>query len=391
MNPKTLEMTPQALRARRSAKWRDYDSQVLPAWIAEMDYAAVPAVQTAMQELVDRQDYGYARRNAGQPAAFLVEAFARRMSALYGWDIDPAHVLPVADLAQAKAACLAAFSEEGDSVLVQTPCYPPFRDVVRELGRRFVDYPWGIDASCSAFDPRQLDERVRADSRLILLCHPHNPTGRVLEQDELLAIGRIAHERDLIVVSDEVHAELVYPGHAHRPYAAQAQCAERAITITSAAKTFNIPGLRCGLMHFGSAGLLERFLRRVPRRLLGQPNIAGIDATVAAWEHGGEWLAAVREHLAEGRQWLVDAVASTEGIRWHAPQATYFGWIDFSQSLGGRNAARFFLEHARVAFSAGETFAPDCGSFIRFNFATSSSIRQQIWARVEHSLMRNQR
>lgn len=382
-----LEIPEDALRRRRTGKWRDYPADVLPAWIAEMDYAAAPAVRDALMALVEREDYGYGRRDGGQPVDSLAAAFARWARRAYHWEIDPAQVLAVTDLTQAKTACLVAYTKPGDVVLVNTPCYPPFREVVHTNGRVVSTYPWAEDRQGYVLDTDALRRAILPGSKLLLLCHPHNPTGRLLRREELAAIGEIAEEHGLIVVSDEVHADLVYEGHEYVPYAsASPVCARHTVTITSAAKSFNIPGLRCGVMHFSSPDLLARFLAAVPRRLLGQPGIAGIDATVAAWTHGDEWLAAVRAHLQAGREWLTQAVQAIPGLAWHPPQASYFGWIDCAGRLGARHAGQYFLEHARVAFSAGDAFDPAAGSYIRFNFATSIELRQRIWARVVDSL-----
>ncbi|MGD9942803.1 MAG: MalY/PatB family protein [Burkholderiaceae bacterium] len=386
MSKLAIECSIEQLQRRRSAKWRDFGPDVLPAWIAEMDFTAAEPVQRALQELVDRQDYGYPRRDGARPDAYLARAFAERMGTAFDWDVDAQHVVPMADLSQAKAACLTAFSRSGEGVVTQTPCYPPFRDVVRDLARRFIANPLRDGDARYELDLDAL-AAIGNDARMLLLCNPHNPTGRAFTTDELQALGALAVRHDWIVVSDEVHADLMYAERPHRPLASlSAEIAARTVTITSAAKSFNIPGLRCCVAHFGSKDLMERFVRAVPRRLLGQPSIAGIDATVAAWRDGQPWLDQVRAQLAGGRRWLMQAVASEPGLRMHEPEATYFGWIDFGKRLPPGSAAAHLLREARVAFSPGEDFAADCAGFVRFNFATSVAVREQIWARVAAAL-----
>ena len=272
------------LRERRGAKWHKFPDDVLPAWVADMDFAVAEPVQDAIRALVDQGDYGYAIRDG---ESRIQQAFAERMQARFGWRLDPECVLPVADLVQAMTACLLAFSEVGEGVVVQTPAYPPFLTTIENVRRRRDPAPLTDGGARFVCDERTLAGCIDQSTRVLMVCNPHNPTGRVLERAELEAIGRLAVERDLVVVSDEIHCDLVYPGAAHVPMGTLgAEIAARTITLNSATKGFNIAGLRCGVMHFGSEALLERFRARVPERLLGAYNVVGHDATVAAWRHG---------------------------------------------------------------------------------------------------------
>ena len=194
----------------------------------------------------------------------------------------------------------------------------------------------------------------------------------------------MAIEHDLIVIADEIHSDLVYDGRKHIPFATLgAEIAARTVTITSATKSFNIPGLRCGVMHFGTPELRRRFARAIPSRLVGGCSGLGIDATVAAWTLSDDWLDAVVAHLTAARDRVIEVLrAELPQVRCHAPEGTYLAWLDFRELHLKMPAFQFFHDHARVALSAGENFDPDCAQFARLNFATSMPILDRILERL---------
>ncbi|MBV9562245.1 MAG: PatB family C-S lyase [Bradyrhizobium sp.] len=375
-----FEMSREALRARRNAKWCQYEPDVLPAFVAEMDFAVAAPIQAAIERIVREGDYGYPRRN-GQRAEWAVAgAFSTHMKARFDWDVAPELVLPLADLVQGTYAPIIAFSDPGDGVILQTPNYPPFRDTIETTERRLIALPMRDDGRRHVFDLDEIKPQLDARTRIFVLCNPQNPTGRVFSRDELMAIAKLAIERDLIVVSDEIHSDLIYPGRRHIPFASLGpEIAARTVTLNSATKSFNIPGLRCAIMAFGDKELLARFNKRIPSKMTGQGNIIGIDATVAAWTEGQPWLDAVMRHLLQARNRVADVLsAKVPEIHLHAPEATYLAWLDCRRLELSTSAFQFFHDHARIGFSAGETFDPDCPQFVRFNFATSMTILEEI-------------
>jgi cystathionine beta-lyase len=383
-----FELTAESLLRRRGAKWHRYDGDVLPAWIADMDFDVAEPVQRALRRLVDDRDYGYPLRAGGDR---LEAAFADRMRARFGWEPDPSLVVPVADLVQAILAAIVALTEPGDGVVVQTPIYPPFLNAIASTGRRRVVDPLVDDGSRLAPDPDGLRRAADAGARLLLLCNPHNPSGRAFTRAELEEIGRTAVERDLVIVADEVHCDLVYPGARHVPVATLGdEVAARTVTLNSATKSFNIPGLRCAVMHLGSPDLLARFRRTIPDRLLGTVNVAGVDATVAAWRDGQPWLDAVMGLLAANRDGVAAwAAARAPGVRHHRPEATYLAWLDCSGLVPpGASAQRFFLEEARVALHDGADFGPGGEGCVRLNFATSPAILEELLDRMGSAIDR---
>jgi cystathionine beta-lyase len=390
----SFELPIDVLRQRRNVKWTKYAPDVLPAWVAEMDFAVPHAVQRAMERMVADQDYGYPDRGGNHGDGTLVSAFTARMKARFGWEPDPALVMPLSDLVQGMFATVLAFSEPGDGVVLQMPAYPPFQACVSDNNRRLIAQRLESTAAGWRTEPGSLDKLIDNTTRIILVCNPQNPTGRVYDQAELAEIGRVAVERDLVILSDEIHADLIYGGLKHTPIATLSpEIAARTITITSATKGFNMPGLRCGVMHFGSAALRERFHARFPSRIIGSPGVTGIDSTVAAWTHGQPWLDAVVEQLDANRR-RIDGFLDAElpALRWALPEATYLGWLDCSRLGLTGNAFDFFHDRARVAFGPGEAYDPEQGrTFIRFNFATSGRILEQILGRMAEAVRSNQR
>lgn len=389
----TFELSQSALRARRNAKWNQYGAEILPAFVADMDFAVAAPIQAAIEKIVRDGDYGYPLRNGEKADRLVANAFTRRMKSRYGWELSPDLVVPLADLVQGTYAPILAFSDPGDGVVLQIPNYPPFRDAINSTERELLALPMRDDGTRYVFDIDELEKLVNKRTRIFVLCNPQNPTGRVFSRDELLALGQCAIAHDLIVISDEIHSDLVYPGQQHIPFASLGpDIAARTVTLNSATKSFNIPGLRCAVMAFGSEELRARFHKRIPLKLTGSANIVGVDATVAAWNECQPWLDAVMKHLLRARNRVKDVLAAeAPEISFHAPEATYLAWLDCSKLRLSTSAFQFFHNDARIGFSAGETFDPDGAQFIRFNFATSMPILDEILDRFVVATRRNDR
>jgi cysteine-S-conjugate beta-lyase len=376
----SFELSVAELRARPGIKWHRYADDVLPAWIAEMDFHVAEPIQAACGRLVDGRAYGYDGANTEQS---LADTFASYMREQFGWQVGADGVVPVADLVQAQFAAVSAFTERGQGVVVQTPIYPPFLNAVRETDRRIVEHRLVDDGNRYVLDAATLPDMFDDQAPLLLLCNPHNPTGRVFERHELEAVAALAVERQLVVLADEVHADLVYPGYQHIPFASLGpDVAARTITVTSATKAYNIPGLKCGLMHFGSDELRERFRASFPNRLIGKVSSFGLEATIAAWRDGLPWLHQVMEVLGTNRDRVTQYLASElPELQHHAPEATYLAWLN-CRGLGlPASPYEFLLEQARIGLNDGAEFGPPGAGCVRLNFATAPAILDQILER----------
>ncbi|HEX3246588.1 MAG TPA: aminotransferase class I/II-fold pyridoxal phosphate-dependent enzyme, partial [Chloroflexota bacterium] len=288
------------------------------------------------------------------------------------------------DLIQALFAAIHAFSQPGDGVVLQSPIYPPFLMTIDHSKRRLDDNPLIDTGSGFELDMDGLRARVDDRTRILLVCNPHNPTGRVFTRDELTLLGELAVERDLVVICDEIHADLVYPGRTFVPFATlPSEMAARTITITSATKGFNIPGLKCGVMYFGSAELRRRFHEVIPERLLGQVNVLGVDATVAAWREGQPWLDEVMTRLVANRKRVADFVEEElPEVRHYSPEGTFLAWMDCRELKLQPSAYKFFLERAKVGLNDGAEFGTNGETCVRLNFGTSAAILEQILDRM---------
>jgi len=380
--PIEFELSESALRSRRSNKWHLHPPDVIPAFVADMDFAVAAPIQAAVARIANERDLGYAKREGEHT---IQQAYVRYLRRRFSLATDAALIQPVGDLVQGTFAAILAFSEPGDGVILHVPNYPPFREAITSTGRDLKPLVMHDTPTRHAFDVDEMRSLADSRTRIILLCNPQNPTGRVFSRAELQAIASLAVERDLIVVADEIHCDLVYPGNAHIPFVSLGpDVAARTITLNSATKSYNIPGLRCALMHFGSADLLARFHRRILPRLLGQPGVTGVDATIAAWDECQPWLDAVLAYLEKSRRYVVDVLGKEiPEIRVHLPEATYLAWLDCrALSLQQPTAFEFFLDKARIGFSAGETFEPQATQFVRMNFATSRTILDEILGRM---------
>ena len=327
------------LRARRTNKWHKFPPDVLPAWVADMDFGVAPSITAALARLTRDQEYGYAARDG-----VLAAAFVRRMERRFGWHTDPADTIAIGDLVQASFSSVMAFSEPGDAILLQLPSYPPFMRAIEDTGRRLIANPMRDDGTRWELDLGTYEAACDPRLRMLIFCHPQNPTGRAFTGAELEDVAHFAIRHDLVVVSDEIHADIVYPGNTHIPLASlHPEIAARTITITSATKSFNIPALRCAVMHFGSPALKEGFDKRIPSRLLGPPGVTGVDATVAAWDDGQPWLDEILAQLRANRDWLAATLAAElPGVTMRVPEATYLAIC--YEAREGRKVCRLSLE-----------------------------------------------
>ena len=388
--PDLMMVSSQHLRSTVSTKWGKHGPDVIGAWIADMDFAVAPAIAEAVHRYVTDGFFGYGLAALRDD---MVEAFANWWRP-YGLDASPERVVLVSELVQAMHACVAAFSEPGDGVLILTPVYPPFFGAITEQRRRVVEYRMFPRSGAYRFDADELRSLVDAKRpRMILLCHPHNPVGRVWTAEELTAIATIAEDFEMLVVSDEVHADLVFAPHTFRSFESlRPGLGCRTITITSPSKSFNIAGLRCALMHFGSNELLATFRDRVRGDLLGVPSVPGMISSIAAWQHGRPWLDTCIAQLHRNR----DAVGSEllhadTGISGTTNEATYLQWLDFSALPGvkaslaanpGSSVSDLLRKEAGVGCNNGADFGPGQEHFARLNFATSPEILSEICTRI---------
>ena len=371
------------LQTKPGAKW-NRTPVAIAAWVADMDFAPAPEVTAALTRAIATGDLGYPdwRSIVGESGA--TDAFVDRCAARYGWHIDAADTREFNDVVQAIQVVLHTCTSPGDGVVVHTPAYPPFLNSVEATGCRLVPIPAQRAESSPtgwSFDYDALDATLRAQpAKVLLLCHPHNPTGHVFQESELQVLAALGERHDLLIISDEIHADLTYAPLIHRPMALFAP--DRTVSIHAASKAFNLAGMRYAIAHFGSQ-VARAAADALPEHLLGATNLMGAVAVEAAWREGDQWLAAVVAHLDRQRLLLADLLAEhLPNIRYAPPAATYLAWLDCREIEGlGDEPSIKFLEHG-VRLSEGPNFGSEGIGFARLNFATSSTMLREIVQRM---------
>ena len=349
-----------------SVKWGKYAGRdVLPMWVADMDFAAPPVVLEALKARVDHGVLGYPHVTQS-----VVEAVLLHLERDLGWVVDPDWLVWLPGLVTGLNVACRAVGDAHSSVLTATPVYPPFTSAPKLSDRQLQtvslvqhgsDWQWDLDALVAASDET---------TKLLMLCNPHNPVGRVWRKDELLALAALAEQRDWIICSDDIHCELLLePGVRYTPLASLSpEIARRTISLFAPSKTYNIPGLGASFAVIPDAGLRRRF-ERVMAGIVPHINVLGYTAMEAAFRHGVPWRSALLDYLRGNRDRLVAAVNAMPGLKVHAPEATYLAWIDARglQLPEGMSAAQFF-EAAGVGLSPGQDFQPGAVDYVRMNF-----------------------
>lgn len=354
----------------------------LAMWVADMDFRPPEVVQAALQQMLDHGIYGY----FGDDAAYL-EAIRWWMDTRHGWDLDPAHVFTTHGLVNGTGLCVQAYTDPGDAVVLFTPVYHAFARVITAAGREVRELPLVQQDGRYQMDFASYDARMTGREKLLMLCSPHNPGGRVWTREELQAVAEFAERHDLVLVSDEIHADLVMPGHRHLPMpVAVPESAVRLVMMTATTKTFNIAGSHTGNVIIPDPALRARFAA-VMGGLGISPNSFGLHMATAAYSpEGAAWVDELCGYL-DGNRRLFDAmVTEIPGLRSMPMEATYLAWVDFSGT--GMAPAEFIArveQGARIAANHGTTFGSGGEAFLRFNFATPRARVEEAGRRLQEA------
>lgn len=365
-------------RAVPGDKWGRYAGRdVVPMWVADMDFAAPPAIIEALHARLDHRVFGY---TDAWPS--LIEAVIDGIVRDHDWRIEADWLVWLPGVVTGfNVACRMA-GEPGDAVLTATPVYPPFLRAPANNQRRLQTVDLVCDGARWQWDWDALDATLDADTRMLLLCHPHNPVGRVFDPRELTALAERAERHDLIVCSDEIHCGLVLDG-THRPIAAlDAAVARRSITLMAPSKTWNIPALYASFAIIADADLRRRY-RHAMRGLIPHPNVLGLVATEAAYREGSAWRLALLDYLRGNRERVMQAIKALPGLRTTRPEATYLAWID-CRDAGLDEPTAFFEKHG-VGLSDGRAFGAPPG-FVRLNFGCPRSLLDEGLERMRQAL-----
>lgn len=368
-----FDLSDAQLRARASLKWSTVDPDVLPAWVAEMDVRLAPAITQTLQDALSRDDAGYPSSSEGITTAFT--EFARDR---WDWHIDDNQVSVHIDAATAASKLMRHYAGPDGRVMIMPPVYNRFYDWIQVSQVQPLEVPLTDVRNGGFFDLAGIEAGLASGVRVILLCNPHNPLGRVFSTQELSQLADLAAQYDAIVLSDEIHAPLVYHGIEYTPWLTVSEAARSTgIALHTATKSWNFAGLKCGIAVRSTTGPWPAELD--PAITLNDAGFWGILATEAAFRDGRDWLDTVREHFQTQSQRLTELIAThLPGVEFHPPQASFLAWLNFRNTDLTEEPVDYFLREARVALSPGAGFGSVGQRCARLNMGTSAERLERI-------------
>lgn len=373
-------------RGTQAIKWQWYDKDVLPMWVADMDFLAPEPVIQALQDRVAHGIFGYER----YPPE-LREVIVTRLKQLYGWEVAEDALVFLSGVVPGFYLAASAFVQPDEGVMVQSPVYPPILQTAQTLGlvSNVMELTWSADGSY-AVDFDRFARTVTPQTRMFLLCNPHNPVGRVFREDELAQMAEVCLRHDVLICSDEIHCDIVFSGQRHIPIAALSpEVAAHTITLMAPSKTFNIAGLHCAFAVIPDPEVRKQF-NAARRHLVGAVNVLGYTAALAAYQEGQPWLGALLCYLEENRDLVYDFVTTyMPGVRMWKPEGTYLAWLDCREAAIPEPYVpyEFFLKEGRVALNDGVTFGPGGEGFVRLNFGCPRSLLLEGLERMREALV----
>ena len=376
-----------------SLKWdarerRGYPETVLPMWVADMDHRTAPAVVQALHERVAHGIFGYT-----SPDASYFETVAAWQSRRFGWEVDPMSIVAAGGVIPALAYAVRAFTEPGDGVVIEEPVYYPFRSILENNGRTAVNAPLVRNRKGRYVRDLAVLEAtfVASGARTMILCNPHNPVGRVWTREELLGLADLAAKLDALILSDEIHADLTYPGIRTTPFSSLPEMSNRTVTFTSPSKSFNLAGLQLANIVVPDRKRRQDFIRESNAAGYSEPNALGLAACRAAYNEGEEWLDAFREHRAENLEFLAAALEGIDGIELVEPEGTYLPWLDCRELI--RNLGieageldEFMVNEADLWLDDGAIFGDEGLGYTRINIACPRSTLKEAVDRLRRAV-----
>jgi cystathionine beta-lyase len=371
-------------RPTASEKWDRYaDRDIIPLWVADMDFRSAPAIIEALHRRIDHGVFGYT--NTSQE---LTDATVNMVQSSFGWRIEPQWLVWIPGLVCGLNITCKAVGHEGDGVMTAAPVYPPFFTAPQNAGRTLIRVPLQVEGDRWSFDFDGFENAVTASTRLFLLCNPHNPVGRVFSRNELTRLADFCTSHDMVICSDEIHNGLILDtDKPHIPIATLSpEIAQRTITLMAPSKTFNIPGLGCSFAIIPNETLRRQF-KRAMAGIVPYVNLLGLTATLAAFRDCAEWHTALLEYLRANRAAVYAVVRRMPGCRVYPVEATYLAWIDTTGA--GLNDPAPFFETAGVGLSNGKDFGAE--GFVRLNFGCPRPLLDLALDRMEAAMSKASR
>ena len=370
------------MRTHRSEKWRGFPPDVLPLFVAEMDFPIAKPIQDLLLQMVSHSDIGYLSAIPELGVAF--SNFAKRH---WNWDVNPEYVRLCTDVGVGMVEVLRVTTKPGDKVLINSPIYQNFYNWITETQVELIDVPFKRSDMNWELDFENIEKQYQSGIKVHALCSPHNPLGRIYSSEELSRIADLAKQYGVTVISDEIHAPLAFPGQKFVPFLSVSDAAaEVGICVTSASKAFNIAGLKSALIVSQSAAKNE-LLAKMPISVHFRSSILGAFAAVVAFNEGDEWLSGAISTIESNAHYLKTILNSQlPAAKYEIPQCSYLAWVDVSALNLGEDPAAVFLEKGRVAFNAGKIYGASASQFVRINLATSETVLAEAVNRMVKSL-----
>jgi len=366
-----------------SLKWGAYAADVLPLWVADMDFPAPPPVVAAVQEFAAHGVYGYTR----VPGS-LEQAVRDFLADSYDWPIEPEWLVFLPGVVPALNLVCRAWAAPGEAIMTVTPVYPPFLEAPRFQDRLLQPVPAVMEEGRWRLPLAEMEAAVTPTTRVFLFCHPHNPFGRAWEPDEVAAVVDFCHRHEIVLCSDEIHCDLLLDPVRHLPAArVSAEAARRTITLMAPSKTFNVPGLKCSVAIVPNPDLCKT-LKATHAGLVHGINIMGYVAALAGYRDGRPWLDELLRYLEANRDFLAGYVeANLPGITMRKPEGTYLAWLDCRDAGIPGNPHEFFVKEARVAVNDGKVFGLGGEGFVRLNFGCPRSMLTEALDKMQAALL----
>lgn len=373
-------------KGSNSVKWDKLEEvygkdDILPMWVADMDFEVAPPIQEALKKRVDHGAFGYTY--AGDEYYDSVIGWMKKR---YNWDIDKEWISFTPGVVPALRYALEAYTKPGDKVIIQSPVYHPFYNVIENNGRHIIDNTLLYKDGKYVMDYQALEESIDSNTKLLFLCNPHNPIGRVWTEEELEKIGEICVKNDIIIVSDEIHGDIIYKGHEQTVMAeVSSEIRENCVVCTAPSKTFSIAGLQMSNIIIPNEKLREKYNREYEKSHISGPNILGIEALMAAYNDSEEWLDELLVYLEENIDYAIDFIEKRiPKIKIDKPEGMYLIWLDCKGlGMNSEELQEFFVNECRVALNNGAMFGDTGKGFQRLNIGCPRSLLQEGLERIE--------
>lgn len=372
----------QELRKRKSVKWRQFPNDVLPLPVAEMDFPIAEPIKTALRDMIDRSDTGYLG-----PFPEMFEAFANFAQSRWDWKVDCSQMRIATDVGVGTVEVIRTLIGSGDKVMLNSPVYDNMWRWVAEVGATLVDVPLlEVDLHYS-LNFEAIEKEYQSGVKVHILCHPHNPVGVIFTKEDLVTLASLAKKYGVYIISDEIHAPLVYEPRSFAPFLSVSEDAQEVgITITSASKGFNLAGLKCAVIITNSAAIKEK-INSMPISVAFRASLFGAVAATAAFSDSVSWLEGALSSLDENRKLIKSLIDSQiPAIKYRIPDFGYLAWLDLSALGLGEDPTKVILERGKLAINGGHMYGPKHGQFARFNFGTSPEIISEAFNRILKSI-----